>query len=154
MSKKRVISGVSIFNIPGLWQRGKDLPVGTERMSIANGCLMEKVSMRRIKDGVKFSHYNGTWKLKHHLIWEKHYGRVPKGYNVIFLDRNKFNFDIDNLALATKLETALLYHYGLYFNDKERTRTGLAIVKQRAAIGRLMKQTHNTYNLPKINLIK
>jgi len=140
----------SIFPCFGM-RRGIDLPVGTERIDMASGCVMVKISMRRINKGQRFTHYNGTWKRKHRMIWEQHYGRIPKGYRVIFLDGNKRNTEIDNLELATSNEIMLMTHYGLKFTDKDRTKTGLLIARQRAAIGRLMKQTHNTYNMPKLN---
>jgi len=133
---------------PRYCSREMYIPVGTERI-VGSSIVHVKISMRRIKGGVHPSRYSGTWKRKHHLVWEQHYGPIPKGYKVIFLDGNKFNFEIDNLELATANEICLLHHYGLQFNDKERTRTGLAVARQRAQIGRLMKQTHNTYNMPK-----
>lgn len=42
------------------------------------------------------------WKLKHVLIWEKYNGPVPKDSVVTFLDGNKRNFDINNLACVRK----------------------------------------------------
>jgi hypothetical protein len=135
---------------------GMELPVGTERIGMMKKkgkpekyFVMVKISRKKLKKGTQFNRYSGTWRLKKELLWEKNYGRIPKGYLVIFLDGNEFNFEIDNLALATKNEICLLHHYGLQFNDKEHTKAGLAVVRHRAAIGRLMKQTHNTYTMPK-----
>ena len=56
----------------------------------------------KISDAGGNKRYKGTWKLKHHLIWEAAYGPIPIGYNVIFLDSNKSNFELDNLAVITK----------------------------------------------------
>lgn len=33
-----------------------------------------------------------TWELTHRLIWTKHNGPIPKGYNIIFGDGDKSNF--------------------------------------------------------------
>jgi hypothetical protein len=139
--------GFLIFPYSGIEKMGSELPVGTEKIN-SSGYVMVKISMRN-KKGLQFGRYSGAWENKHHLIWEKHNGRVPKGYRVIFLDGCKYNYKLDNLAIATTNEVMLLNHYGLQFNDSELTRTGLAIARQRAQIGRLMKQTHNTYNMPK-----
>jgi hypothetical protein len=46
----------------------------------------------------------GVFKLKHRIIYEQHYGSIPKGMYVVFKDRNKLNFNIDNLELITKKE--------------------------------------------------
>ena len=46
----------------------------------------------------------GIFKLKHRLIYEQHYGTVPKNMYIIFKDKNKLNFDINNLELISKKE--------------------------------------------------
>jgi HNH endonuclease len=46
----------------------------------------------------------GVFKLKHRLIYEQHYGPIPKGMYIIFKDKNKLNFDIDNLELISLKE--------------------------------------------------
>jgi hypothetical protein len=130
--------------------RREPLPIGAEKLN-REGHVMIKISMlNKRKEGVTFGCYRGTWKLKKNLIWEQCNGPIPKGYNVICLDNNRDNLEPDNLALATNNEIMLLRHYGMQSNDTERTRTGLAIVRHRALLGKLMKQTHNTYNMPKL----
>ena len=37
--------------------------------------------------------------LVHRYIWEKHFGKIPKGYIVHHIDENKNNFAIENLRL-------------------------------------------------------
>lgn len=44
------------------------------------------------------------WKLKHRIVWEKHNGKIPKGYNIQFKDCNKQNFDIDNLYMISRAD--------------------------------------------------
>lgn len=39
-----------------------------------------------------------NWKQKHRYIWEQYYGKIPPRHRVIFLDEDKNNFDINNLA--------------------------------------------------------
>jgi hypothetical protein len=42
----------------------------------------------------------------HHVIWEEHFGPVPRGYRVLHKDGNKLNNSIDNLALKSQSELA------------------------------------------------
>jgi hypothetical protein len=46
----------------------------------------------------------GIFKLKHRLVYEAAYGAIPKNMYVIFKDKNKLNFDIDNLELVSRKE--------------------------------------------------
>jgi hypothetical protein len=47
----------------------------------------------------------GTWRPKHHLVWESHHGQpIPKGHAVIFGDGNNRNFDPDNLILVSRAQ--------------------------------------------------
>ena len=57
---------------------------------------------------VQDNHKNDNFKLKHYLVWESHYGPVPKGYMLRFLDGNKQNCDINNLALVSESEKLYL----------------------------------------------
>ncbi len=42
--------------------------------------------------------------LKHRLIYEQKKGAIPPGYNIIFLDGNRRNFNIDNLKCVSNEE--------------------------------------------------
>lgn len=65
------------------------------------------------------------WVLKHNYIWEKEYGKIPKGYSVIFLDQNKNNFDLDNLKLIKRENMLTACSYRLFSKDKNVTETGI-----------------------------
>jgi len=41
---------------------------------------------------------NERWKLKHREVWKQHHGEIPEGHVIIFLDGNKQNCEIENLA--------------------------------------------------------
>jgi hypothetical protein len=45
--------------------------------------------------------------MKHKVVWEKHNGKVPKGYKISFRDGNTQNCDISNLYLITFEELML-----------------------------------------------
>lgn len=64
-------------------------------------------TIREIEDGyleVKIAEGMGQWRLLHRVIWERCNGKIPKGMIVIFLDGNKKNLNIKNMALLTKAE--------------------------------------------------
>lgn len=88
-------------------------------------------SERLSKDGyieIKVKEPN-KWKYKHRLIYEKYYGKVPKGYNVIFLDGNRLNFNINNLIVISKHENLIMNEKKLRFNKKELTESAYLIAK-------------------------
>lgn len=60
------------------------------------------------KDGyIEIRVSEGDFRLKHRLIWEKHHGTIPKGFNVVFKDRNRQNTEISNLELISNAELCL-----------------------------------------------
>lgn len=101
-------------NIP---QNHRD--IGEERIS-KDGYIYIKV-----RDGC----LNDNWELKHRYIYKQHYGEIPDGYNVMFADKNKRNFDIDNLILVSKSEDLIMNNNKLLFSNKELTKTGHLIAK-------------------------
>lgn len=73
--------------IPGLTgERNSRAPLGTERIS-QNGYHYVKIG-------------EGDWKLKHHIVAEKKYGReIGEGERVVFKDKNRNNFHPDNIEI-------------------------------------------------------
>lgn len=91
-------------------------PVGSERFS---------------KDGyieIKVAEPN-KWKLKHRVIWEEHFGHIPKSHVVIFKDQNKLNLDINNLVLVSRKELVRLNQNNLIFKNSELTEAGINIAR-------------------------
>lgn len=58
-------------------------------------------------------------------IWQDHYGEVPKGKMVIFLDGNRDNFDIDNLYCIDRRISAIMAKNKWYTDSKEHTLTAI-----------------------------
>lgn len=79
----------------------------------------------KVQDG----NLNKNWQQKHRYIYECHYGKIPKGHKVIFLDGNNRNFDIDNLKLVSNAEELIMNRRKLRYNDKELTESGYLIAK-------------------------
>lgn len=104
-------------------QRHKYAEVGTEVVD-KNGYIMVRVAERIENKSHQF------WKFKQQLIYEQHYGEIPKGHKVIFADGNNRNFDIDNLILVSNAELLKMNQYGLYYKGHaELTKAGLLITK-------------------------
>jgi hypothetical protein len=104
-----------------------ELPVGTERLNKYTNKVFVKMP-------------DGSWLLKHYAVWEKAYGKVPEGYNVIFLDRNTSNFALKNLELASNAEILHLNKCVMWCGNTEISRTALALVRHNLAIHRRLKK--------------
>ncbi|MFT8558112.1 HNH endonuclease signature motif containing protein [Liquorilactobacillus hordei] len=96
------------------------VPVGTIRKK-TDGYLYKKV-----KDDGPFQK---RWKQLHRIIWEEANGPIPKGYKIIFLDRDKDNIVLSNLALVSLQEVLEINRKGLIFENDELTKTGINIAR-------------------------
>ena len=96
----------------------KRVPIGTERV-IQNGYAQIKV-----KDFA----YLENWKGKHIIVWEEENGPVPKGHAIIFGDKDKTNFNINNLICVSRKELLGLNKMDLIQDDAELTKTAINIV--------------------------
>lgn len=67
------------------------------------------------------------WILKHKFIFEKEYGEIPKGYAIIFADRDRSNLNIENLILIPKKQLLIMNQYNLIKNNIELTKIGINI---------------------------
>jgi hypothetical protein len=67
------------------------MPVGYERID-EDGYTYVKVAE------------NTRWELKHRHIYEQHHGKLKPHMIVVFKDKDRRNFDIDNLEAITKVE--------------------------------------------------
>lgn len=101
-------------------------PIGDERIDI-DGYTYIKVKQPN------------KWVLKHRWLYEKEKGEIPKGYNLIFADGNKQNFDLDNLILVSNAELFLINKKGLYKQDKELTKVGVTVAKVLDKVNKMKK---------------
>ena len=102
------------------------LPIGSERITEYD--YVE----------VKYSNRPGSpskrWKGKHVMIWEEKNGPVPKGHVILFADRNKRNFDLNNLILVSRRELAVINRWGSTFENKDLTQASKTIAALRIQI--------------------
>jgi hypothetical protein len=99
-------------------RQGNYKPIGSER--IENGYVAIKFSDKKNRG-------NKNWRHKHNIIWEKVYGKIPRGHIVIFADGNKLNFDPDNLLLVSRAEHGVMNRQGLRSGHGDLTRAGKTI---------------------------
>jgi len=80
-------------------QRGnKWVPIGSERF--CDGYLQRKTG--------DTNYPPCDWQPVHALLWVERYGPIPSGYAVKFIDGDKKNIALDNLALISRGELMLL----------------------------------------------
>ena len=113
------------------------LPIGTEK-KLSDGYIWVKV------DDQICAKKNVNWKQKQRLIWEEANGPIPDGMFVTFLDGNRENFNLDNLALITRAEHARLNQSGLRSEDPEITAAALQVAKLTTKIGQLQRENKKT----------
>ena len=99
-------------------------PLYAER--VWKGYILVKISMTGDK--------RKMWKEKHRWVWEQANGRITKGSVIIFLDGNKSNCALKNLAMLSRTEVVKMNQLGLFSDNREVTLTGIAIVRHSVAI--------------------
>lgn len=120
-------------NIPK--NKGKKNPGKTNSGSFKKGHTPKNyrpVGSKRIdKDGIEYTKIRDprTWKQSHVLLWEKHYGQVPKGHIVIFKDLDKRNLCIANLMMISKKENLTLNRKKWRNEDPDITESRVNIVR-------------------------
>ena len=93
--------------------------IGSERID-KDGYILIKIQDGNRKD---------NWIQKHRYIYEQEYGKIPKGYKLIFADGNKRNFNLDNLVLVSNAEQLIMNRNKLFKQDIELTKSGVVIAK-------------------------
>lgn len=118
------VKGLNTGGEKGWFQKGNvppsTLDIGTER--VESGFVFLKVAQPN------------KWQLKHHYLYERYKGVIPKNYKVIFADGNKRNFDLENLLLISPGEFFAATKRGLLFDTTEATKTGVLLAKYLIAV--------------------
>lgn len=134
----------------GCFQKGQTPPnKGTKGLMKANKTSFKKGnaphntkvvgSITKIQDsnGYWYMHIKiaepNKWQMLHAYIWEQEHGKVPKGYCVIFKDRDTENMSLDNLMLVSRSELARLNQKYAAIDSSLRE-VALQVVKIRSAV--------------------
>lgn len=75
------------------------LPIGTEVVK-SDGYLYRKLT--------DTGYPPRDWRQVHRLLWEEHYGPIPDGYHVRFIDGDRRNVTIGNLCLVSRADLAAI----------------------------------------------
>lgn len=128
------------------WNKGtKGLQLGGEKGWFKKGSIPPttlSTGAERVNENdfviVKIGQPN-EWRLKHHVVYEKYYGEIPDGYKVIFADKDKRNFDINNLLLLSPEEFIAAMKRNLLFNNTEATKSGVLLAKYLMTVNKRLR---------------
>lgn len=105
------------YEKPNKSHDNKPMPIGVIVRKTDGGYLKVKVG-------------NHKWKYLQRKIYEDNYGvSLPDDVYVMFLDQDRRNFNIDNLQLVTRQESATISATKLYSRNPMVTKTGIQVVK-------------------------
>lgn len=141
---RRIRSGRTGRFVPGQPRVPGSGAKGPNRTSFKKGRKPEEArnyrpvgSVRRSKDGYwerkvtddPSLDTSRRWVGIHRLVWEEHYGPIPAGHKVIYIDGDYDNVSIDNLALVSSRELVYLNKSGLGKAPAEIKPTAIQVVK-------------------------
>lgn len=91
-----------------------------------NGTIVTKTDGSMLK--IKVDEHK--WEYLQRKIYEDYYNvKLKDDEYIIFLDQNRRNFNIDNLKLVTRQESAMLSSQQLYSSNPIVTTTGIVAIK-------------------------
>ncbi|NLJ70602.1 MAG: HNH endonuclease [Clostridiaceae bacterium] len=99
-------------------------PIGSERICSKDGYIYVKTEDP------------STWELKHRVVYEEHFGRIPEGHAVIFADGDIYNLEPDNLVLVKRSELLIMNRDGLIKDDADLTKTGAVVARLKDQVNR------------------
>lgn len=103
------------------------LPVGSEVVN-TEGYVVVKIADPNI------------WEFKHKIIWRLHHGGIPEGKILTFLDGDKLNTDVSNLALITNEENLQMNRSRLRSDEPEYTQSGILVARLAVTAHKRRKQ--------------
>jgi len=81
-----------------------------------------------------------SWKFKHKVVWEKHYGPIPKNHIVTFLNKNTTDIRIENLKLIPKSLNLLMNQNNYYNKNSTITEVNITRAEIKAKIFKIKKE--------------
>lgn len=80
------------------------------------------------------------WRPKHHLVWEEHNGSIPEGHKIIFADKNKRNFDPQNLVAVPYGCLITINSQKIPYYDRESLQLAIDIARLKSGIRSKLKE--------------
>lgn len=82
------------------------------------------------------------WRLKHHLVWEAVRGEpVPPDCSVVFADRDRANFDPENIVAVPKGILSTMNIMGMRYYDRESLEACMRMAKIRQSLKKRRKES-------------
>lgn len=85
------------------------------------------------------------WRLLHRVLWEQANGPIPKDKRIMFLNGNKQDCRLENLALVEMGDMAMMNHRKLITSDAELTTVNLNAVRVTRKISEIKKGKRKRY---------
>lgn len=134
MKRYKIKSGYkNFYEGMNAWNKGKKGFMGPNKTSWKQGRLphnYKKVGSERLIEGyihIKVADPN-IWMLKQRYMYEKYHNcKLKKDETIIFADKNKLNFNEDNLIKVTRNQLRVMNQYRLVQDDQELTKIGINI---------------------------
>lgn len=111
------------FKKGGAFNWSEIIPVGTERVR-TTGYTDVKVADRPSVIGGR-----DNWQPKQRVVYEQHHGPIPEGWNVVFADGDKTNFDPENLVAAPRGLLGIMHKQNIPHCDRESFEVAVNIAK-------------------------
>lgn len=114
-------------------------------------CVMKKgwfkkghIPHNTLEVGAKVKDSDGYWKIKiaqpdkweyiHRLIWENAYGKLDRQTPVIFLNQNKDDLRLENLAVVDRADLCTVNKWIKFSEDAEFNKTVLELAKLKSVL--------------------
>lgn len=117
---------ISRHKCGGRW--GDSHPIGSRR-DTGKGYALVKVRDRPAVKGSK-----DNWEMEHVLAYERAYGPVPEGHQVMFCDRDHSNLDPENLMAVPKKLAGIVSQQGMEYRDRSSLRACVNAAKLKSRI--------------------
>lgn len=105
------------------------MPTGFRNKWINQEIKYEKVIYKGNTKQTSILNEFGKYESKQKYIYRRHYGSIPKGCVIVFLDNNRENFDINNLMAVPKKIIPVMNFNHLFFDDKELNKTSFVLAE-------------------------
>lgn len=108
-------------------KNGAVIPIGAERVD-ERGYIEVKVAERK-----SHPRCNDNWRKKHYVAYELHNGEIPEGHIVVFADKNKRNFDPENLVAVPNGAMRMIWRRRIPYCDAESLEVAVNITRLMSA---------------------
>lgn len=110
--------GITINNGKTGWHPG--CPVANEQPEGAES---------KLASGYTYVKRDGKWVPKQQVVYESVHGPLSEGEMIVFLDKDKTNFELENLAIVTRAVHVRMCQNRWYSENQILTKTALSICK-------------------------